>query len=227
MPLIRTALIGLGTILSAQQMEEPVLRVTVRLVQIDAVVTDKHGHNVPNLTRDDFRLFQDGKEQAITHFSYVEVPGAEAKPPARLKAAEDRGLAAKQRSMAPPVPLVREATRRTIALVVDDLGISMQSFPLVKDALRKFVDEQMGAADAAAILRTASSSGVLQQFTNDKRLLHTAIDQVRWSGLGRGGIDAIRALSGIETDLQVSMARTDASLGLQRDFIRDRVQVRR
>ncbi|EKJ7675996.1 type II glyceraldehyde-3-phosphate dehydrogenase, partial [Pseudomonas aeruginosa] len=40
-------------------------------------------------------------------------------------------------------------------------------------------------------------------------------------------IDAIRALSGIETDLQVSMARTDASLGLQRDFIRDRVQVRR
>ncbi|MDF5946673.1 type II glyceraldehyde-3-phosphate dehydrogenase [Pseudomonas aeruginosa] len=40
-------------------------------------------------------------------------------------------------------------------------------------------------------------------------------------------IDAIRALSGIETDPQVSMARTDASLGLQRDFIRDRVQVRR
>ncbi len=200
MPLIRTALIGLGTILSAQQMEEPVLRVTVRLVQIDAVVTDKHGNNVPNLTRDDFRLFQDGKEQAITHFSYVEVPGAEAKPPARLKAAEERGLAAKQRSMAPPVPLVREATRRTIALVVDDLGISMQSFPLVKDALRKFVDEQMGAADAAAILRTASSSGVLQQFTNDKRLLHTAIDQVRWSGLGRGGIDAIRAFD--ENDIR-------------------------
>ena len=141
MTIIRTVVIAAGTILSAQQLEEPLLRVTVRLVQIDAVVTDKHGHNVPNLTRDDFKLFQDGKEQVITHFSYVEAAGGKAQPAARPEAIQERRLAPKQRAMAPPVPLMREATRRTLALVVDDMGISWQNMPRVKEALRKFVDQ--------------------------------------------------------------------------------------
>src|SRR6202040_4353746 len=49
----------------------PVLRVTVNLVQVDAVVTDSKGKQVTNLTADDFQIFQDGKPQKITHFSYI------------------------------------------------------------------------------------------------------------------------------------------------------------
>src|SRR6267378_7906423 len=49
----------------------PVLRVTVNLVQVDAVVTDSKGKQVTNLTADDFQVFQDGKPQKITHFSYI------------------------------------------------------------------------------------------------------------------------------------------------------------
>jgi VWFA-related protein len=221
MAIVRTALIAVGTILSAQQVEEPVLRVTVRLVQVDAVVTDKHGHNVPNLTRDDFKLFQDGKEQVITHFSYVEAAGGETKPAARPSPAEERRLAPGQRAMAPPKPLMREATRRTLALVVDDMGISWQNMPRVKEALRKFVDEQMGPTDAAAILRTGSSGGVLGRITNDKRLLHAAIERVRWSGLSRAGIDSVAPFNEGEnsgTDDKAKRTRPQAI----RDFERAR-----
>src|SRR5437879_3289699 len=49
----------------------PVMRVTVNLVQVDAVVTDSKGKQVTNLTADDFQVFQDGKPQKITHFSYI------------------------------------------------------------------------------------------------------------------------------------------------------------
>src|SRR6266581_4849106 len=49
----------------------PVLRVTVNLVQVDAVVTDSEGKQVTNLSANDFQLFQDGKSQKITHFSYI------------------------------------------------------------------------------------------------------------------------------------------------------------
>src|SRR5258708_25354663 len=49
----------------------PVLRVTVNLVQVDAVVTDSKGKQVTNLTAGDFELLQDGKRQNITKFSYV------------------------------------------------------------------------------------------------------------------------------------------------------------
>src|SRR5438128_11167172 len=49
----------------------PLLRVTVNLVQVDAVVTDSKGKQVTNLTAGDFQIFQDGKSQKITHFSYI------------------------------------------------------------------------------------------------------------------------------------------------------------
>jgi Ca-activated chloride channel family protein len=43
-------------------------RVDVRLVELLVVVTDKEGHPVRGLSRNDFRLLQDGKEQTVASF---------------------------------------------------------------------------------------------------------------------------------------------------------------
>src|ERR1700730_12309971 len=56
--------------------DQPLLRVTVNLVQVDAVVTDSKGNQITNLTADDFLLLQDGKPQKITHFSYISTASA-------------------------------------------------------------------------------------------------------------------------------------------------------
>ena len=40
-----------------------------RLVLVDAIVTDKKGHYVHDLTQGDFKLYEDNKEQSITSFS--------------------------------------------------------------------------------------------------------------------------------------------------------------
>jgi hypothetical protein len=56
------------------QQELPKLRVTVTLVQVDAVVTDSSGRHVAGLTADDFELLQDGQPQKITHLSYIAAP---------------------------------------------------------------------------------------------------------------------------------------------------------
>ena len=45
------------------------LRVTTRAVEVSAVVTDKTGEPRTGLTREDFILKQDGKEQALRYFS--------------------------------------------------------------------------------------------------------------------------------------------------------------
>jgi Ca-activated chloride channel family protein len=45
------------------------LKVDSRLVAVSAIVRDKSGQPVPNLTRSSFLLKQDGKPQAITYFS--------------------------------------------------------------------------------------------------------------------------------------------------------------
>ncbi len=46
----------------------------VELVNVNVTVTDRSGRFVSNLTQDDFLVFDDSKEQEITHFSAERVP---------------------------------------------------------------------------------------------------------------------------------------------------------
>jgi len=54
----------------------------VELVVVDAVVVDEAGRPVAGLSRDDFRVLEDGEPQAITSFEAVQIPGARAVLPA-------------------------------------------------------------------------------------------------------------------------------------------------
>ena len=79
-----------------------------------------------------------------------------------------------------------------MAFVVDDLGLSAESMHQVKRQLRKFVTEQLQPNDLVAIIRTSGQMGALQQFTNDKRILTRAVDQLRWNYCSRVGINVLR-----------------------------------
>ena len=46
----------------------------VELINVTATVTDANGRFVPNLQQDDFRVYQDGEPQPITHFNAERVP---------------------------------------------------------------------------------------------------------------------------------------------------------
>lgn len=45
------------------------LKVQVEMVHLYATVRNRHGEIVPNLTKDNFRVFEDGKEQKIAYFT--------------------------------------------------------------------------------------------------------------------------------------------------------------
>ena len=161
-----------------------VVRITTNLVQVDATITDKSGKPVTDLKPEEVEIFEDGRKQKITHFSFnvSETPAAER--PAKPAAVD------KNAPLIPPSRIKREDIRRTIALVVDDLGLSFESTYFVRRALKKFVDEQMQAGDLVAIIRTSGGMGALQQFTADKRQLYAAIERVKWNAIGRSGISA-------------------------------------
>jgi VWFA-related protein len=171
--------------------DEDVVRITTNLIQVDAVVTDKNGKLVTDLRPDEFEILENGEQQKITNFSYVALAGAAEKPATPTAAAP----ADKNAPPVPPVRLRPEQVRRTLALVVDDLGLSAESFPFVRRALKKFVDQQMQPGDLVAIIRTSGSMGALQQFTSDKQVLYTAIEHLRWQ-LGRGGLSPFAPLKG-------------------------------
>jgi Ca-activated chloride channel family protein len=61
-----------------QQVEEvgagDVVRISANLVSVPVSVTNRQGRSVVDLQRRDFRVFEDGKEQTIVHFSNVDQP---------------------------------------------------------------------------------------------------------------------------------------------------------
>jgi VWFA-related protein len=163
--------------------QDSVVRISTNLVQVDAVVT-KDGRVVTDLTPNDFVITEDGRPQTITHFSYVSnVPSAN---PENAKSSNTAVIL--------PAVVRRDEMRRTIAIVVDDLGISLDSIRSVKEQLKKFVDENVQPNDLVAIIRTGGEVGALQQFTTDRRLLHRAIDNLRWNLCSRVGYSARPAM---------------------------------
>src|SRR6267378_1631460 len=57
------------SILALRAFQDPTISVRVKVVNLLATVRDKHGQIIPNLTKDDFTLAEDGRPQAITYFS--------------------------------------------------------------------------------------------------------------------------------------------------------------
>lgn len=168
--------------------DQDVVRITTRLVQVDAVVT-KDGKQVSDLKVDDFEVLEDGKAQPITQFSYV--ANSSSSSNAVTTAAPQPGE--KQGAPVVPVTVQPNDVRRTVALVVDDLGLSVESMVNVRRQVRKFLDEQVQPNDLVAILQTGSSEiGALQQFTTDKRQLNSVLENLRWNPCSRGGSTVFR-----------------------------------
>ncbi len=59
---------------SAQEQSEGRIRVTTSLTLVEATVKDKRGQVLGELKADDFRVYEDGAEQKIAHFSRDEIP---------------------------------------------------------------------------------------------------------------------------------------------------------
>ena len=190
--------------------EDDVVRITTNLVQVDPVITDRNGKPVTDLRPDEVQIFEDVKAQQITNFSYVSLsttPTTTARPLDNLPPP-------------PPVPLKREQVRRTIALVVDDLGLSFESVYYVRQALKKFVEQQMQSDDLVAIIRTGGGIGALQQFTTDKRQLLAAVEKIKWNVNGRGGVSAFAPIRGDELPRNTEEANAD-NPGLDSDAKED------
>src|SRR6266498_1397865 len=103
---------------------EDVLRVTTNLVQLDVVVTDKEGNHVTDLHPEDFEIVEDKDKRQITSFSYVTLgPSITVSQPTL----PNTGRSKPGTAPIVPAPLRPDQVHRTIALVVDDLGLSFES----------------------------------------------------------------------------------------------------
>src|SRR4026207_1682023 len=133
-----------------------VVRITTNLVQVDVVVT-KDGKQITNLKPEDFEILEDGRAQSITSFAYVspDAPDKSNAPPVNPSTLDPKN------NTGPAItkPLLPQEIKRTIAIVVDDLGMSFQSMANVRTYLRKFLSENLRQNDLIAIIRTGGEMG--------------------------------------------------------------------
>ncbi len=117
---------------------------TVELVTVDAVVTDKKNVPIENLTRDSFRVFEDGKPQEITSFEAVILPPA---PPSGPK--KQRSISTNQGA--------ETRTGRTFLIVFDDIHLHPFQANRAKAAIDQFL--KTGTRDGDRVTLLASGGG--------------------------------------------------------------------
>lgn len=172
---LRCALAGLLVVLSgftlragqAQEPPTPTFKAEVEYVEVDALVTDRDGKFVPNLTKDDFQVFEDGKLQTISNFSRIDIPLERQDKPLFAARPIDPDVESNERPF----------DGRVYVMILDDLHVATLRSQRVKQAARQFIERNLGANDLMAIVTTGGRMQTSQEFTRNKRLLLAAVDQ--------------------------------------------------
>jgi VWFA-related protein len=159
-------LVVLGSVLLPAQEQPPVtFRVEVNYVEIDAVVTDAQGNFVPGLTKDDFEVVEEGKPQALSILTRVDIPIERADAPLFSPTAIE--------------PDVQTNTKpfngRVVVLVLDDLQTHFARSVRVREAAKQFIQQYLGENDIAAVVQTGARRDGAQEFTGNRRLLLQAV----------------------------------------------------
>jgi VWFA-related protein len=146
------------------------LKVATNLVVVRVVVRDAQGKPVEGLKKEDFKIFDRGKEQTITQFQ-VESALVQLPNPAPVEAPAQAPLPA-----APAAPGTAAAPARFLALYFDDLNTSFTDMAAARDAAERYISTNLQPQDRVAVFTTEAT---LMDFTSDAKLLHEALLKLR------------------------------------------------
>src|SRR5437868_9881360 len=121
-----------------------------RLVLVDAVVTDKKGNYVHDLSQGDFKVYEDNKEQPITTFS----SGANSSGP-------------------------QNSQKHYLVLFFDNSSMALPDQISARAAATKFIDSNAAPDHLMAVVEFTGSLRIVQNFTANTELLQAAAKGVK------------------------------------------------
>jgi len=136
------------------------------LVLVPVVVRGKHGKHIPDLSKEAFRLEENGKEQALTLFEEVQPRSDEAPAPS-----PDRGFS--------NLPFDSSQKLQLTVLVLDLLNTSPLQRADGKDLLVKFLAKGLARNEPVSLLCiTAKGLQLVHPFSTDSAVLIDALNKV-------------------------------------------------
>jgi len=163
--------------LAAQTPQVPVFRASITHVTTDVIPRDANGRFIPDLTKDNFTLLEDGVAQQVDFFSLVHggrtFNSIAAPPPA-----------APEGIILPTVPrrLVGDSTGRVLLIFVDDLHFEPEYTPHVRKLLQDIATTILHDGDMAAVVSSGPSSIEVQP-TYDRKLVAASAGKIRGSAM--------------------------------------------
>ena len=123
-----------------------VIKTETRLVVVDAVVTDKKENYIKDLNKKDFKVYEDGKEQNITNFSF------EADPASPLN-----------------------GQKHYLILFFDNSTMDLADQQRARQAAEKFIDKNAGPNRLMAVVNYSGALEIAQNFTDDTDRLRDVV----------------------------------------------------
>ena len=160
------------------------------------MVRNAHGQAVPDLRQEDFRVFEDGKLQLISHF-LVE------KPVAAPVASPETSSPHPADSEKSPAALVRPA--RFVALLFDDVHLPFGELAQIRNIADDYVKSSFQPSDRIAVFTISGQSQT--DFTDDRAKLHEALQGVQPRPVTAGsatGIGDCPSINYFQADLIVN-----------------------
>ena len=153
--------------------------IAVELVNVEVRAVDRDGHRVEGLTRDDFRVLEDGRPVAITHFAWV--------PP---ESAAGFGGSA-HGATAPGAGMVSSPPRQ-FAIFFDELQLGDRSRAPLLGALYRSLSSGLAPEDRVSVVRfDGANLDVVLPWSTDRKKLARAFEDL-------GGFSANRLSAGLE-----------------------------
>jgi VWFA-related protein len=178
---------------SADAQQTPTIRTTTRLVTVDVVVTE-NGHTVQGLSKDAFRIVENGKEQETRNFdehTYAAGPSAGA------------STAATQKSAPVPAHVYSNAVAAVgppNVLLLDALNTPVKDQQYLRKQMVAYLKE-IPAGTRIAIFSLGTRLRMVQGFTSDIAVLLAAMD-ARKAGVNNSVL--LQQQSDLETPLDQS-----------------------
>jgi VWFA-related protein len=138
----------------AVQQSGTVIKKESRLVLVDAVVTDKKGNYIRNLEQNDFKVYEDNKEQQVSSFS----TGAD-------------------------IAVQANAQKRYLILFFDNSSMQAPDRIQARNAAMKFVEANANPERLMAVVDFGGALSIRQNFTADANLLRAAVSGVKGSSV--------------------------------------------
>ncbi len=148
-----------------------VIRTETRVVLVDAVVTNKKGEYVHDLTAKDFKVWEDNKEQTINSFSFE--AGVDA--PSNVKT-------------------------HYVVLFFDNSTMDFGAQAQARQAAAKFIDANVGPNRMMAIVNFGGALQIAQNFTSDAERLKAVVGGTKLSSVAPKGDPSTPQLSHAAAD---------------------------